>query len=87
MSPLMLPTSARTEAWACGSEHGAEDEHAVPLPDGDTNKVVIVAARDASGTAATNPRATTAPNAALANRPFRRPVRVSDIIVWLLSEE
>src|SRR3954471_23617160 len=80
MSPLIFPSSARTEDCACASEHGAEDEHAVPLPVGDTNNVLIVAARATSGTTTANPRATVAPTATLAIRPSRGPVRLSEII-------
>jgi hypothetical protein len=80
----MSPSSARTEACACGSEQGAEDEHAVPLPVGDTTNVVIVAARDAIGAAAMIPTVANALRAALATRPYPWPVRVSDIMAVLL---
>ena len=84
----MVLSSARTEACACDSEHGADDEHSVPLPVGDTNNVLIVAACDTDGTATTNPRAvTTAPNAARTIRLYRWPARVSDIVVCTCFQE
>jgi hypothetical protein len=68
----MEPSKVRTEACACVSEHGTDDEHAVPLPAGDTNKVLIVAARAATGTAATKPRPVRAASDILANRVIDR---------------
>src|SRR3954462_2726245 len=80
MSPLMFPSSPRTVVCACASEHGAEDEHAVPLPVGATNSVLLVAARATIGTATANPRATIAPTVVVAIRPSRGPVRGVDIM-------
>jgi hypothetical protein len=40
----MLPSAASTEDLACVSEQGADAEQEVPLPVGETYRVVVVAA-------------------------------------------
>src|SRR4051794_25488998 len=68
MSPVMLPSMASTEAFACVSEQGAAAEQEVPLPVGETYTVVMVAACDATAGATTPPAASAATTAALRGR-------------------
>jgi len=87
MSPLIFPSRARTDCCAWVSEHGAEDEHAVPLPVGETNRLLIVAACDTVGMAATPAAISAAASADLAGRPVRRRGWGSDRIVCLSGVE
>jgi hypothetical protein len=67
----MFPSSTRTDCWAWVSEHGAEAEHAVPLPVGETNRVLIVAACDATDMAATPAAVSVPARTERASRPIR----------------
>src|SRR5690349_16541325 len=75
MSPVIAPVRARTAVRAWVSEHGAVAEQSVPLPPGDAYTVLIVAACDTAGAAATHPRAARMVIAARVVRPRPWPVR------------
>ncbi|GLW21213.1 hypothetical protein Mame01_12560 [Microbispora amethystogenes] len=80
MSPDMEPFCDRTAVCAASREHGSAEEQALPVPEGDTYRVVVAARAGIAGAAAAVAAATAAAipvtsglsTAARGKRPCRR---------------
>src|SRR5437763_8723913 len=70
ISPLMFESIASTDDLACVREHGVAELQALPLPVGETNRVLMVAASAVAGavTAAVRARPRAAATVALDGR-------------------